>query len=578
MYASLIADPAVLRSLNRIANNALPGFRPVTSGGEVRPSSSASERKRPNTPPVLERGGTRGAGRGGGAKLNGQGRVPPPLALNLLQPCSPESRQISELASEVAYLVGTSAGCKLPVTPSPPSRRKEATLLAKQPHERSTAKEPIETTARQKHATKGERADLGPASPTRHASTIEPGRHDARADEVQRSMVTRVTSGGRGVGVVTGRPGTYSGCGVTNCKGLGFSGEHGDMDGNTPHGAFVLREAENGGGGNESAPCKNKTRNASGVTPGSDGTGAKDETAPDEHDTGSPITASPDVVVVATPLALLSAREPSFRNELIRRKEHYSLGGTRKKWVINDDEIARDSLLDEPILGSDKRKAPSGPSVAVERGRTTKPLRRPWSSRQHSKGSAPAPVDVSESPLMASTRPTEVHPALDSRRIDPTRQREDNPQSLRGRCSRSGGKEFVTFARPAAHWSVTKSLSASPGRVRSKGVRVSNDTNDGGGGLVVGRFACRGYLHDPTFSDQNAVILHPRLPLIAGGGGGFSQVPEDSTLAELVAPPVGKVCPIGGGANKKLEPYRNVVDVLHHSVGVSGGRTAGKKI
>lgn len=576
MYASLIADPAVLRSLNRIANNAYPGFRPVTSGGEARPSSSASERKRTNTPPMLERGGTRGSGSDGGARLNGKGRVSPALAFNLLKPCSPESRLISELATEVAYLVGTR--CRLPKTPPSPSRRKEPTPPATQPHERlPTAKEPIETAARQNHATKGARADLGPASPAVHASAVEPEGYDARADKMPDNVVTPVTQGGRDVGMVTGRPGTYLGCGVASCKGLGFAGEHGDVDGNTPHGAFVLREADNGDGGDESAPCDNSTRDASGVTSGSDGTGTRVAKAPDEHDMESSISASPDVVV-ATPLALLSAREPSFRDELIRRKEHYSLGGMRKKCGTNGDMNGGGLLLDEAILEPDKRKTPSGPSVAVERGRSTKPLRRPGTSRQQSGGSSPAPVDISESPLMASTRPTGVYPASESRRADPTWQNGDNPQSLRSKCSRPAGKEFVTFARPAAHWSVTKSLSASPSRVRGKGVRVPKGANGAGGGLVVGRFACRGYLLDPTFSDHNPVILHPRLPLIAGGGGGFSQVPEDSTLAELVASPVGKVFPVGGGAGTRVEPYRNVVEVLRHNVGVSGGRTAGKKL
>ena len=577
----MIADPAVLRSLNRIANNAYPGFRPAPNDGEARPSSSASDRRRPNTPSVLKRGGTRLVGRDEGAKVNGQGRVSPVLAFNVVKPCSPESRAISELATEVAYLVGASARCSSPKTPPSSLRQKEPTPLAEQPHIGSpTAKGliGIGTTARQEHATQGARADLAPGSPTGQTSaTEEPGGHDARVDEMQGNATTPVTPGGRDVGVVSGRPGTYLGCGVTSCKGLGFAGEHGGVDGNIPHGAFVFRETDDRDDGDEDAPCDKRTRDESGAIPGSDGTGTEVEKAPDKHGVERSIAASPDVVV-ATPLALLSAREPSFRNELIRRKEHYNLGETRKKLDTSGDESGGGAQLEELVLAPEKRLTHDGPSADVERGRSAKPLRRPRTSRQQTGGSSPAPVDVSESPLMASTRPAGVHPALESRKIDSARQNAGNPQSLLGRCSRPESKEFVTFARPAAHWSVTKSLSTSPSRARSKGVRVPRGTNDGGGGLVVGRFACRGYLLDPTFSDHNPVILHPRLPLITGGGGGFSQVPEDSTLAELVPSPVGKACPIGGGAGTTVEPYRNVVEVLRHNVGISGGRTPGKKV
>lgn len=523
-------------------------------------------------------------GRGGDAQVHGQGRVPPALAFNLVKPCSPESRLISELATEVAYLAGTSARRRsLPKTPPSPSRPKEPTLPGKQPHEGlPSAKEPIGNTARRKHATTGVRADPGKrtdygASPTQ-TSAVEPASNDAQVAEKQDNVITPVSPGGRD-GVVTGRPGTYLGCGVTSCKGLGFAGDHGDVDGNTPHGAFVLRVADNGDGSDESTPADNSTRDASGISRGSDATGTEVEKALDKHDKERSHTASPDAVV-ATPLALLSAREPAFRNELIRRKDHY-LGGTRKKSGANGDKSGRGSSLNESILQPDKRKTRIGPSAAVERGRSAKPLRRPRTSRQQARGSSPTPVDISESPLMASTRPMGVHPALESQRADHTRQNGDNNplQSSHGKYSPPGGKEFVTFARPAAHWSVTRSLSTSPSRARSKGVRAPKGTNDRGGGLVVGRFACRGYLLDPTFSDHNPVILHPRLPLIAGGGGGgFNQVPEDSTLAELIPSPVGKVCPIGGGAGTRVEPYRNVVEVLRHNVGVSGGRTAGKKI
>lgn len=577
MYTSLVAAPEVLRSLNRIANNAYPGFRPATSGGEARSSSSASDKKTRNPPPVLERGGTRGAGGNVGGKGNGQGRAPPALAYNLIKPCSPESRLISELATEVAYLVGTPARRTSPKTPPSTCGQQEPAPLVEQPHEQlSSAKEPVESTAKRKHAIQGAR--FGPASPTGQASAVELEDGEFQAHEKQVSVIPPNTRGGRGVGVVSGRPGTYFGCGITSCKGLGFAGEHGDVDGNSPHGAFVLRKADNRDGGVESTPCDNSTRGPSGVIPGSDATSANVENAPYEHDTERrSTTASPDVVV-ATQLALLSAREPSFRKELIRRKQHYGLGGTGKKLDTSAEKKRGKAPLEEPVLEPDKRKTHSEPAVGMERGRSTKPLRRPRTSRQHSGGGLPSPVDVSESPLMASTRPAGVQPALGSPRADATRQNKDNLESLRGKFSRQGSKEFITFARPAAHWSVTKSLSASPGETRSKGIRVPEGTNDGGAGLVVGRFACRGYLLDPTFSGRNPVILHPRLPLIAGGAGGFSQVPEDSTLGDLVASPADKLCPIGGGAGVMVEPYRNVVEVLRHNVGISGGRPAAEKI
>ncbi|CAN0562838.1 unnamed protein product, partial [Ectocarpus sp. 12 AP-2014] len=125
VYASLIADPPVLRSLNRIANNAYPGFRPeTTSGRDSRPTSSASARKRAQTPPVMK---PRGDGTGG--KVDARERMPVNSMPSLLKPRSAESRLISELATEIAYLVGARANkCGSPRIPASPSGPEESSI------------------------------------------------------------------------------------------------------------------------------------------------------------------------------------------------------------------------------------------------------------------------------------------------------------------------------------------------------------------------------------------------------------------------------------------------------------------
>lgn len=511
--------------------------------------------------------------------MDGQEQASCALALNLRKPSSLESRLISELATEVAYLVGTRASrCKSPRIPQSPSRLGEMTMPSEHQHEGlPIPKVAVGLAAGRQDTGQGAENEREPEPPTNNATAVEPGGLGACTEKVLDNVATPAKSGGRGVvtgdGDVTGRPGTYSGCGVTSCKGLGFTGQHGDVKGNIPHAPFVIREVDNVDSGGENAasdkgdkgdtPCANLS---------SDGSGAAEQVVTDENDVGSSIASSPDVVV-ATPLALLSAREASFRNELIRRKEHYSLGGTREEVGVNGHGEPGGSFQASAILEQKNRKGYRGPSAAVERGRPMEAPQR-FPSRKTLGGSSPAPVDVAESPLMASTRPTGVHPTPDL-----NNRREGNRRIAGATPGKKGivpgDREYVKFARPAAHWSVTNSLSKSPGRARSKGVRVPNCADEAGG-LVVGRFACRGYLLDPTFTDHNPIIMHSRLPLIAGGGGGFNQVPEDSTLAELIALPEAK-----GGASsaglKGVEPYRNVVEVFRHNVGVSGAREAGKQ-
>lgn len=515
--------------------------------------------------------------------MDGQERASCALAFNVRKPCSPEARLISELATEVAYLVGTRASrCRSPRTPPPPSMRGEPTIPSKQQHEGlSTANGAIGVAAGRQDTDHGAEIERELAFPTSNATAaVEPGDLIACTDSVSDNEATPAKSGGQevvtGDGVISGRPGTYSGCGVTSCKGLGFTGQHGDVRGNIPHAPFVVQQvADHGYGGGENAACDSGKMYIPGANLGSDGLGATEQVFTNENGVGSSIAESPGVVV-ATPLALLSAREASFRHEITRRKEYYSLGGRMKKGGINGDGERGGSLQASAVLDQANRTAYREPSMAVERGRSMEALQR-FRSSKNLGGSSPAPVDVAESPLMASTRPTEVQPTP-----NPTFVRESNPPNRRSADVTPGRKgvvaghrEYVTFARPAAHWSVTNSLSKSPGRARNKGVRIPNGADEGGG-LVVGRFACRGYLLDPTFTDHNPIIMHPRLPQIAGGGDGFNQVPEDSTLAELTALPVAK-----GGASsadlKGVEPYRNVVEVLRHNVGVSGAREAGKK-
>lgn len=587
----MIGDPAVLRSLNRIANTAYPGFRPEASGGETRPPSCASNRRRQNAS-----AGGRGGARSPLRKADEQGRVLPALAFNVIKPYSPESRLISELATEVAYLVGSRANKRTsPRTTSSSSSREPTAAAKQQERERwSTAEEITEAAERSAHVNRGAGASLALVSPRNHAAGTKSGDLDVRVGGDQDKVVSPITpTRGNGVGikegVVSGRPGTYLGCGITSCKGLGFSGEHGDAAGNVSHAAFVRREVESGGGGGgagggggggvESLAGDDEVRDTrGGASLGSDGPGKKAGDATNgQGAAGKSPTAPPDVVV-ATPLALLSAREPGFRDELIRRKDHYGLGGMRKGDARVGDEKEGVASLEIPaIVKQDAEKMRRGAPAAVYVGRS---VEAPWRARSSRKlgRSSPLPVDIAESPLMASTRPAAVNPASGSGRIDPACQDEGVSKSCRSRCvATSGDKEFVKFARPAAHWSVANGLSASPGRARGKSVRVPKGVSDGVGGSVVGRFACRGYLLDPTFTDSNPIILHPRLPQIDGGGGGFSQVPEGSTLAELVASPAVKDGKNGGArAGGKAEPYRNVVEVLRHDVVVSGGRKAAK--
>ena len=762
VYASSLADPALLRSLHRIANNAYPGFRPSTAGRET-PLSPAFPRK--NVQALARKQAAAAAG--GGDLASVRMEVPPPSDFGLLKPRSAEAQLISDLAREVAYLIGVT---RRPLTtvagPLSPPRQEEKVRPEKVAAERKKVKKLLDSVS--KHACEDRKQKITPSEGAESSKKsidatesankqVDVGdKKDIDAAAVVKLAVPNSLSSREGIGdgAILGRPGTYLGCGVTTCSGLGATGEHGDttITGNVPHPAFVLRKTDNQkdirgdsnkcagdkdehgetttiteslgsistgsttnrcarattarGDASMSAGCDaeddicgagSATNRGGSMSVGHDANGGRydAESATNRSaasmsaggdaddgrcDAGAAILSSPGDIIVATPLALLSAREANFRAELIRRKEHYKLGGGGKESNLNPEKNERHKLEGtakkenfnleaneqkpkpptKPLGRSEHFKAfaplaQSGrkkcPLRVVERKKCTTPPRRGLGEKAKV---SPDHVDVARSPLLASTRPIGVQPQAqllapprkvldegngycvglctaavvrptypigvderDCRKTDAAF--EGNGKSLSPPPAVKQGKEFVSFARPAAHWSVTVGLSArgrggaSPTRVRGKGLRFANanatggsgsgdgvgggvgdggggggrggggGSSGGGGGVgvaggggsgdVVGRFACRGYLLDPTFADSNPIILHPRLPRIVGGVG-FTQVPETSTLPDHIASQVAK-CVTTEGKNKGVEPYRNVVDVLRHHVDVSGGRPAG---
>lgn len=555
LYTSSMAGPALLRSLHRIANTSYPGLRPKPVGKDV--SSACTNKK------TREKASNLQQTTDGGKAMTVRKGAAPRSSFSAPKPCSAEAQLISELAREVAYLVG--AGRPREATMCLPTG--EATSTSQRPAPSSVAKYDTIADARENplQAADGLRKS---ADTTKHAPSSA---HIDRRSVLQAADadLSKDVDAFKSQGVLTEgnqRPGTYLGCGVTSCGGLGVAGDHGDEVGNVPHPAFVLQQIDNLAAGD----VRSGTRNDVATTDG-------EQEAKDKTDNVT-LALVPQDTILATPLALLSERKASFRTELIRRKEHYGLGGTKNRFTV--DEETQNSLHIEASAVHDGRTTPP-------LGSSTKLTKRARSGRE---GASPVLVDVEQSPLMAYTRPTGLQPLLeswqvpDTERVDhdlttapaPTHLEDANQCTWQRRVFNkttpdSAGKEFVTFARPAAHWSVTASVGGSPGRARSKGVRVPGTAN----GSVVGRFACRGYLLDPTFAEHNPIILHPRLPGISGGGGGgFSQVPENFTLADLVKSQVAKGVPTGG---HRVEPYRNVVEVLRHNVCVSGERKAGKQ-
>lgn len=575
---SSMADPALLRSLNRIANNAYPGFRPAPVVGEVPLSSLRTGTKLAQMP-------TKQPGTGGTRVSQAPPEEPPPLsAFGLPKPSSPDSHFISELAREVAYLIGAGAEIGAPV--SPPGQEEKATTN-KQQHPISSAAEHPREAGDASEKSRGSAVGPGDVIPHIEASSYVDGGVasggcgdlgvNKNTNAASAQVLAPNVSGARrdkAGSIVSGRPGKYLGCGVTSCGGLGVVGEHGDVAGNVPHAAFVLQKADEHEVDINSARDDDEQHQVSGSSMVSkyDRISAKSTWAAygqeeaGEADEESSYNGAASQDIISMPLTLFSAREASFRVEVVRRKQHYNLGGT-------GNEIATEPQGREPFHGltplvQGRKKTPAS-AAAAEGGFSTPASRRARAGRS---GVSTVLIDVAHSPLMASTRPTGFQSVLgwehDAERVDlePHALHHGSQCKPQANGKSVGAKEFVTFARPAAHWSVTTSVNDSPAdQAPSKGMRVPGAWD----GSVVGRFACRGYLLDPTFADHNPVILHPMLPKI--GTGGFSQVPEDSNLENAVASQAAKGSVRGG-----VEPYRNVVEVLGHCVGVSGKRKAGK--
>lgn len=616
-YASSLADPVLLGSLNRIANTAYPGFRHVQPGGDGSSLSSPIHKAmasqflsgaRPTTSPI-------GSPKGGVAKSAGCDEWA--SAFGLPKRNSPDGHLISELAREVAYLIGERRQHTLPaMTSSLKLGRHTTTSSTAQP----AGKNP--TPIQQKSAKSG-----GASSGDTHngkkpevevlnqrrisQQTSRSGKDEERKSEPMVGAVApeilTVTET-----VVSGRPGTYLGCGVTSCTGLGYTGEHGSADGNVAHPPFVLkggiicRESRSGeirrGGDDETDvdptsvnkgcldahECRSKTQGEAGR----------------EH-------APPQQAVEAIPLALVSAEDSFFREELIRRKEHYGPGGTGKPTHFllstQEDTLTLENALTAPCCKGARVRAGRTQDTAAEAAQRSRQMVDRRDGRGKRSGVlSPVFIDATTSPLLASTRPFGVHPSPATSAVEheldttilaavtnpPTVEKRESTDATESRCAPTK-QECVTFARPAAHWSVTAGIpgrgtaegrGSSPGRhaptkecVRVEGRR---SPDDGGAATVVGRFACRGYLLDPTFTDLNPIIQHPRLPRIGvrgrGGDGALSHAPEGTTLADLVASQIAKG--IGnGGKRGTVEPYRNAVEVMHHYVSVSGTRKAGRQ-
>lgn len=613
---SAMSDPALLRSLNRIANNAYPGFRPSPAGGEAPLSPSRTVTKRAQTPTKQP-----GPGGMGAPQALPKGGPPPLSAFGLPKPSSPDSHLISELAREVAYLVG--AGVKTVAGISSTPGQEGKLLENKQRQQQQPASPPVQRSPEAEEASNKSRGGVegaGDTAPHIEADSyidrgaVSGGGADFGVHKNTTSEPEKVrapsASGARGSEAgcnVSGRPGTYLGCGVTSCGGLGVVGDHGDVAGNVPHAAFLLRkpdrhdevdvvestrnddephqEVSNFGGidsginsGNDSIVSKRYRASSKSVSAGDrqEEEGEEEEGEEEEAvDEESNLSVAVSQETILMPLTLLSAREESLRVELVRRKQHYNLGGTGKEIATEPQQGQEPFHGLTPLMQQEEGKKTPASAAAADGGFLPPASRRDRAGR--SGVSTVVLVDVAHSPLMASTRPAGFQPRLgweheaERANLDPASLHNgrwcNNP---RENDKPNGGKEFVSFARPAAHWSVTaKSVPDCPaGRTRSKGVRVPGGVRDGS---VVGRFACRGYLLDPTFADHNPVILHPRLPKIAAGG--FSQAPEDSSLEDAVASQAAK----GGSGRGGVEPYRNVVEVLGHCVGVSGERKAGKQ-
>ncbi|CAM9464946.1 unnamed protein product, partial [Choristocarpus tenellus] len=347
-----------------------------------------------------------------------------------------------------------------------------------------------------------------------------------------------------------GGKGTYLACGITTCDSLGSTGAHGGSGAAIPLPSFLLRSVggrvkEVGGGeGNEEANVKE----------------------------GVKMHEMHEDAVAVTPLALLSAREVAFRRELMRRKAHHELGRTG---VVNEGRLGMDLEREPekrkesdvcPFKSEARHKASGSPNEGPAGGKTVH-------------------INSAHDHLLASTRPFRttsmpssekecVHEPACSPQHAPCCWQPENGYSG---TTESAPREFVVFARPATHGS----LGVGWGKLNGRNRFMHRS-------IVVGRFACRGYMLDPTFSDQNPVSNQPRLPKLgrnrdtidftAGKGcvrGGLNQQTgedHDVTLKDLLS----TVSETDSGRCRGKEPYHSAVEVLCHRVSVSGARKAAK--
>lgn len=522
-----MVEAELFGAMHRIANNAYPNYRPSPII-EKRLSSSRNDIETRQGQSVQDTSEAR----------PGRNEVLSLTAVEISKSSSPEAKLISKLAQDVAYLLG-SAGVN---GASFPRSRCEATMSTVDrtvPHQfQEDTKDGVDAVRLPK--------------PSQEA-VIRAGAEQASQGKIipnsanKSRVTTRISS--------SERSGTYVDCGVTSCGGLGFIGDHGSTV-RVPRSASIDREIQ----GSDDHPFF-KTSPIDGVASGATTNSAFKARAGrqgDQLEAGYALSDSASRGVMGTPLALLGEKEARLQKKAIGRK-----GQGKAVGRICQNPQCKDGSGGYRGLQSQSGKAvitTAGCKAHAETkgGSLVEPIRQATGGQEASCFH----IDAVESPIMGSTRPKAVHPRTVNNR--------DPPKAVDVRAvpekNHNAGKEFVKFARPAAHWSITCALGRGPGR--EKGLRLPGNSNGG----VVGRFACRGYLLDPIFVDQNPVFLRPPLPHTSGDR--LDQVPDKSTLTKLGSS-INRVAM--GRTGVGVEPYRNVVEVLHHEVGVSGNRRAAER-
>lgn len=497
VYLSSMVEPELFGAMHRIANNAYPNYRPspIIENGS---SSSRTGIRTRQGQSVLDTSGAK----------PGLNEVLSMTTAEIRKCSSPEAKLISKLAQDVAHLLGSTgaSGASLPQS------RFEGTMSSVD-----------RTVPHQFQEDTKDGVDSARLLKTPQGAVIRAGAEHAR----QGKAIPNPADKNRETAEIfaSERSGTYLHCGVTSCGGLGFIGDHGSTV-RVPRSAPNDRKVKGGDG----HPFV-KTSPTGGVESGATYHSAFKARAGRQEDQLEARYALSDSAmrgVMGTPLALLREKEARLQKEAIGRKERRVLGSTGQGKSVgticrNPQSKAGSGVYRglQPQNGKARISTAGCKAHAETKGVSlVGPIR-------HAKGGQGAScfhIDVVESPVMASTRPKVVPPHTVSNR-DPPKTEVD--VSALTEKNHYAGKEFVKFARPAAHWSITCALRKEPGR--EKGLRLPGNPNGG----VVGRFACRGYLLDPVFVDQNPIILHPPLP--HSSGDRLDQVPDKSALTELVS-------------------------------------------